>query len=274
MKKDSAIDVDAAAATPPVAPAAAPAPPPAASPPPAPLPTAAPVPGLNPDTHCQEDGKLWREKFYGADGRRQQVEANLQRRIGELEAQIAASQAGLTERDATIAQLSQASADLSALREQFTTVQADAAMAYRLQSLIQYPELLSLQVTEEVTVGEGDAAVTETHTRNPVLTFLSSTTLEGDELVAALRDMAKAMGVRATAQAPVTPVATVAGAVPQPAAPAAPANELDAARVEAMKWHQLAIERRTGPNGEDPAVEEQAAWDRFRELQAAHAAAA
>lgn len=271
MKKDSTTDTDPAATTPPVAPAAVPVSPPAASPPPAP--TAVPVPGLNPDTHCQEDGKPWREKYYGADGRRQQVEANLQRKIGELEAQIAASQAGLTERDATIAQLSQVTTEAATLREQLTTAQAEAAMAHRLQSLIQFPELLSLQVIEEVTTGEGDDAVMETHARNPVLTFLSSTTLEGDELVAALRDMAKAMGTRAVPQ-PATPVTTVAGAVPQPAAPAAPANELDAARQEAMKWHQLAIERQTGPNGEDPAVEEQAAWDRFRKLQDAHAAAA
>jgi len=81
------------------------------------------------------------------------------------------------------------------------------------------------------------------------------------------------MGVGAAPQ-PATSVATVAGVVPSPAAPTAPANELDAARKEAMEWHRLVINRELGPKGEDPAVEAEKAWDTFRDLQRAQAAAA
>lgn len=256
-----------ASATPVVAPPPAPAPLPVTSPPP-------PAPGLNPDTHCAEDGKAWREKFFGAQGRLTQVEADLQKKIGRLEAQVAALQGGVNERDATIAALSQTADEMTSLREQLTTTQAEAAMARRLQALIRFPDLLTLTVTEEVTVGQGDDAATEMQTRNPVMAFLNSTTLEGDDLIAALQDLASAMGVRAAPQAPVTPATTVAGAVPTPAAPAAPANELDAARQEAMKWHQLGIEGKQGPNGENPAEEERKAWTKFRDLESAQADAA
>ncbi len=221
---------------------------------------------------CVEDGKRWEAKFHGAQGRLQQVESALRQEIGALQAQISTLEDGVRERDAQIAQLSQAATEAATLREQIATLQAEAAKASRLQAVMRFPDLLSLTVTEEVTVVEGDAEHTEERTRNPVLTFLDNTTLEGDELIAALQDLAKATGRPSAPQAPAGDA--TAGAVPSPAAPATPASEIDAARQEAMRWHQDAIDGRHGPNGEDPREMEEKAWAHFRDLQRKQAQAA
>ena len=222
-------------------------------------PPASPAPGL-----YAPDGKTWQSKFHGAEGRAQQVTQQRDTVVGGYEQRIEDSQQALRVAQAKVATLEGQVQQLTGqvdtipqLRGELDAAKNAASKASRLQVLMKHPNLLAVQVEEEQ---EGQAVQV-----NPFMQFVDSTTLEGDGLDAMLRQMASAMSVPAATPAP-APV--VEGAAPQPATPAGDGGT-DALRVEAMRWHQLKIDGEVGPNGENPAEEEQKAWSKFYEAQGA-----
>lgn len=226
-------------------------------------PPASPAPGL-----YAPDGKTWQSKFHGAEGRAQQVTqqrdtvvGGYEQRISDLQQELREAQAKVTTLEGQVQKLTGQVDAIPQLRGELDAAKSAAAKASRLQVLMRHPGLLSVQVEEEREV-EGQ---TQTVQVNPFMQFVDSTTLEGDPLDAMLRQMASAMSVPAVIPAP-APV--VEGAAPQPATPAGESGA-DALRKEALGWHRLKINGEVGPNGEDPAAEEQKAWSAFYEAQGA-----
>ncbi len=239
----------------PAAPPAQAAPPPQSQPPQQQLP-----PTVDPS-----DGKLWKDKFYGTQGRLQQVEAQHAQQMGALQVQAEGLQSTLRERDATITnlqqQVQQATTQLETIpgmQEQIATLEQQSALAERYRAAMQYPALLGAQVEIERTTEDGQ---TVKEMVNPLLNLIESTTLTGDALQATLRQMAAALPAQ---QAGSTPTSIMAGAVPPSPEPVQ--DELGELRKRAAK-----IQDRIN-DGEIGAWEDHAnVWMQIRELEAAGA---
>jgi len=248
-----------------------------ASPPPV-----SPVPGTNPEIVCTKDGKTWKSKFHGESGRRQQLEDRLEQISGNMEQQLTDLKGTATEKDATImrltaevAALQQTAEGIPALQTQIVDLSQQAERAARLGVLMQYPDLLAYQMTEAQTPEDGGDPV-EVVVR-PFLDLIESTTLEGAELEKSLARLAAVLNVQApdvTADPPPAPAPDPS--VPSPVAPGTPPAPIPAGgdgtpsywRKEAMAWHNLAIHKMPGPNGEDSKVEEARCWDQMRQAVA------
>ncbi len=243
-------------------PPAAPQTPPATTPP---QPPASPKPGLDPAVYAP-DGKTWKDKYFGEQGRRQQVENQSATQAGSLEAQLEAAQRDVKVKEAEIARLSATIADqeqkiaaIPELQGQIDALTPQASRASRLELLTQFPSLLAVQVEEQYTP-EG-AEEPQTRQVNPFMSLINNTTLEGDALAQELRRMSTAIGTSPDAAPP--PV--VAGAVPPPAAPA-PTSGAEALRAKAMEWHRLVTNGVTRTeDGKDPLEEERKAWSAVEE---------
>lgn len=212
-------------------------------------------PGVDP-----ADGKLWKDKFYGTQGRLQQVEAQHAQQMGALQAQAEGLQGTLRERDAAIAslqqQVQQATEQLGAIpgmQSQITELQQRATLADRYRAAMQHPELLGAKVEIERPGADGQMVKEQV---NPLLSLIENTTLTGDALVATLQQMAAAL--------PKTPqtAPVMQGAVPPPPAPVQ--DELAALR-------QKAVEIQDRLNGGDATVMQEHAdiWMKIRETEAA-----
>ncbi len=218
-----------------------------------------------PPTVDPSDGKLWKDKFHGTQGRIRQIEAQYAQQEGALQAQMEGLQNTLRERDATIAtlqqQVQQAGTQLEAvpgMQEQITTLQHQSALAERYKAAMQYPTLLNAQVEVERTTEDGQ---TVTERVNPLLNLIENTTLEGDALTATLRQMATALPGQQTVSTP-TPV--MEGAVPPSPEPVE--DELSALRKQAQD-----IQDRIN-DGDHTAWNEQGPiWQKIRELELAGA---
>lgn len=224
-----------------------------------------PQPGLDPKIYA-DDGKTWKEKFYGEQGRRGQVEAESAKALGGLQQQIKALQeakkadgATIARLEATVAELEGQTGAIPELQEQVTSLSSKAEMADKLNVLMKYPKLLGYQVTEERTI-EGEEEPVEEIVR-PFLNLIQSTTLTGEALEKELVRLAKAL----PGDIKPSPSPETAGAAPSPPEPAGDGDSPDHWHEEAMKWHQMHIAGETGPNGEDPAKMEQEAWNKKRE---------
>jgi len=209
------------------------------------------------------DGKTWKDKFFGEQGRRQQVENQSATHAGSFEAQLETAQRDGQIKDAEIARLNASIAELTNqtgaipdLRTQVEALTPQAARAARLEILMGYPSLVAAQVEEEFTPEGGEP---QKRMVNPFLNLVNSTGLEGQALVTELGRLSAAIGT------PATPPAVVAGAVPPPASPA-PGNDAESHRANAMKWHQYVVNGviRTD-DGKDPLEEERKAWAAMEE---------
>ncbi len=218
-----------------------------------------------PPTIDPSDGKPWTDKFYGARGRLQQVEAQHAEALGAAQAQAEGLQNTLHERDALITnleqQVQQATGQLEAIpgmQEQITTLQQESALAERYRAAMQYPALLNAQVEVERTDENGQVVK---ETVNPLLNLIENTTLTGDALTATFQQMATALPAQ---QVSSTPAPVMAGAVPPPAEPIE--DELGALRKQAQE-----IQGRINTGDHRTWQEHADVWMKIRELEAAGA---
>lgn len=138
-----------------------------------------------------DDGKPWREKFHGLAGRTQQLESELQKAQQEYQGAQKELQAELGKRESTIEELSSkltgAGEQLGALqdlKDRIPELETKARRAEKLEAILEYPTLATLQVADKVKTDEG-----EEHELlvNPVMNLVQNSTLEGEALRAELR---------------------------------------------------------------------------------------
>lgn len=206
-----------------------------------PAPPLSPVtPGLNPDTYA-DDGKTWKSKYHGIVGRLKVVEGKRDTEIGERDQKIADAQQLILEHEAKITALG---ADVTRLTGEVQTIpqlqgelaaaSEGAKKAGKLEILMQYPALLTMQVEEEQQV-EGQEEPIKVQV-NPFMRLIEATTLAGDDLAQELQRLVSVLP--STTPAVATPV--VEGAAPQPAQPAG-TGDVDALRATALDWHKKTI---------------------------------
>lgn len=222
-----------------------------------------PPAGLDPQIYCLDDGKTWKTKFYGEQGRRGQIENQASQRTGTFEQQIKDMEAAANATGAETARLQARIAELEGqagaipgLQQQVTDLTTQAEKAAKLEVLLQYPTLLSYQVTEQQTPEGGEPVDVVVR---PFLNLVNSTTLTGEALDTELRRLASALPGEGPAISPVA-----AGAAPPPPAPAGDGESPDHWHQQALIWHQRRINGEAGEAGEDPAEMERKCWENKR----------
>lgn len=179
-------------------------------------PGASATPGaLNPEIYCTEDGKTWREKFYGKSGAVQQLEQEHAKTLGAMEQTLSQKDSQLTQLGARIAVLEKAVSDtkvqadqLPALQQQIQTlteqavvatdVQLKAQLADRYRLAMDFPGLLGLRVEQKEKDKDSGEERVVGYT-NPVLTLIEKTPMDGDELRKVLLDLASQLPMDSTA---------------------------------------------------------------------------
>lgn len=238
---------------------------------PKPTPTAPPVsptpPALNPDVYCPEDGKRWKEKFYGAQGALKQIRTEATEKVGAAEQQVLSMTEALQQRDATLAtlggqntELSEQIAAIPELQGQIEQLTQQAARADLYQVLMGYPQLLSMTAQQTVPA-ETEGGEPTTITVNPVLQLVETSNMSVDQLKVTLDQFLQALPQQTgnnQARSPVTSPAT-----PSPPAPGGPAtDDVLLARAKAAQ------ERLNSGDVSPEAMEEhRAAWAALREAQ-------
>jgi len=219
-----------------------------------PAPPLSPVtPGLNSDIYA-DDGKTWKSKYHGIVGRLKVVEGKRDTEIGKRDQQIADVQQSTHEREAKVVALEADVARLTAevqtipqLRGELDAAVVGAKRASKLEVLMQYPALLTMQVEEEQQA-EGQEEPVKVQV-NPFMRLIEATTLVGDELAQELQRLVSVLPSTGT----VTAAPVVEGAAPQPAQPA-DTNDVEALRAKALELHQEVIA------GKPVREEEYKAW--------------
>jgi len=221
----------------------------------------APGPGFDRADVFDDAGKTWKSKYFGAQGATQQADARFRDERATFNQQITDLTATIGQRDATIealnAQISAQeaiAATVPELQTQIETLQADTARANKYKALMGYPGLLSVQVTEDVTDGDG---VTSQVTVNPILRLIESSTLEGATLEAELRRLAS---VQQSAQIATTPtVPLTSGASPNPSPP-------ETVTIESLQAKADDARARAGAGDREARGEMIAAFEEIRKL--------
>lgn len=216
-------------------------------------PAPTPSPSLDPQIYA-EDGKTWKSKCHGAQGRLKQVEKQRDTQTGGFEQTIQDLGQAVHEKSARIVTLEAQVGELTTRAESIPQLQGqlDAATnkaekAGRLEVLMKHPRLLSVQVEEQV---EGQDPVKV----NPFMKLIESTTLGGEDLDQELRRLAAAFQ-----QPPENPV--VEGATPPSPVPS-DTTDVEALTTIAMELHEKAIAGKVGARDE-----ERKAWAKVYEAQ-------
>ena len=226
-----------------------------------PAPPSSPVtPGPNPDIYA-DDGKTWKSKYHGIVGRLKVVEGKRDTEIGKRDQQITDAQQSIHEREARIIALEADVAKLTGevqtipeLRGELDVAVKGAKRAGKLEILMRYPTLLTMQVEEERQV-EGQEEPVKVQV-NPFMRLIEATTLAGDDLALELQRLVSVL----PSTAPVVATPVVEGAVPQPAQPTG-TGDVDALRAKALELHAEVI------SGKPVKDEEREAWQALYKAQ-------
>jgi hypothetical protein len=233
---------------------------------------AAPVqapPASQPSVSSQDDvyapdGKLWKDKFWGAQGALKQTQQQKEEATGGYEQQLLALAQTVKERDAAIATLNQ---QVEQLRDQIGTIPGlqdnineltqKATMAERYQLLFEFPQVHNLWI--EQTVQGEDGAEPTTQRVNPVLQLVETSQMPMDQLRTTLQQFVASLPTAASPGEDRSPVTSPA--IPTPTTPQTSADSDAWTRITAA---QDALNNSPG----DPAAikEHQDAWDAYREL--------
>lgn len=135
--------------------------------------------------------------------------ARLGAEIKELKQQLAERDNAITQLNANVAKLADETAEIPNLQKRIKELTREAELGRKFRSAMNYPDLLTVQVEEEVE-GQDEPVVT-----NPVLSLIESSNLEGEALEAVLRQMNAALPQQSGTPAPTTPPPTA----PAPAEP-------------------------------------------------------
>ena len=182
----------------------------------------------------------WKAKYHGLRGSFEQYKKNTERELNTLREALDSLKSQVAERDGVIEELKRQveelggkAKDANTLREQVEALRQRADLAGKYEALMQFPELLDLQVEETVKRDDGSEEVVKT---NPALRLVETSTLSGDELRAVLEQMVKAMPSAGSSGNNIT-----AGAVPT-ASPeeTAPQQTADAIQKKINELHALA----------------------------------
>lgn len=137
-----------------------------------------------------EDGKLWREKFTGQQGRADELAKKIEGMQESFESNLTKLKSEVESRESRINELrqeldttGQRVEELRALEDQVPELEQQARQAAKLRAVLEYPELVNRQVKDMIEMdGEEHEVVA-----NPILDLVESTNLEGDELRTHLR---------------------------------------------------------------------------------------
>jgi uncharacterized coiled-coil protein SlyX len=213
-----------------------------------------------------DDGKTWRDKFHGAQGLAQQLKGKHEKELGDIQKQIEELQGLVSEKNGSIAQLTdklsgaaEQLGELQALRERLPELENQARVTERYRALMEYPELLNLQQTDVVKTDDGEEVEM---VFNPVIDLVESTTLEGDDLRAAIKRLSSAFGnsqhtVTSDSNDEVTP-----GAAPAPGEPVE--QDADYWRDKAQGYH---AELKADPDNNDLMGKMVEAYAKAREIE-------
>jgi hypothetical protein len=222
---------------------------------------------LNPDIYCPDDGKKWKDKFYGAQGALKQTRTEAAEKVGAAEQQVLSVTETLQQRDATLATLTGQNTELSEqiaaipqLQGQIEQLTQQAARADLYQVLMGYPQLLEMTAQQTVPADK-DGEEPTTITVNPVLQLIETSNMSVDQLKVTLDQFLQALPQQTEGgqvRSPVTSAAT-----PAPPAPGGPATD-DAlwTRVQAAQGRM-----NSGDNSPEALEEHRAAWAAYREAQ-------
>jgi hypothetical protein len=198
-----------------------------------------------------EDGKLWKDKFLGREGHVQQVRKQLEEAqkehgdaLKELQAELEKRQGTIETLNSKLVSAGEQLGELQGLKDRIPELEEDARKAAKLEAIMEYPELISLQVKDVVEVdGEEHELLV-----NPIIDLVQNTNLEGDELRMRIRRLSQVI----QAKQPAEPVSTVVtdGAAPAPGEPVEESPEY---------WEQKAREAHTASIMEPGKVEEHTA---------------
>jgi len=189
------------------------------------------------------DGKLWKDKFLGREGHVQQVQKQLEEAQKQYEQSQKQLQAELTKREGTIEQLNgklsaagEQLGELQGLKDRIPELETKAGRAAKLEAILEYPKLATMQVTDMVKTEDGEEVEMLV---NPVMNLVQNTSLEGDALRAELRRL---NSLYSTPSEPSPPQNTgvTDGAAPSPGEPVEQTPEYW--EEKAREAHRLSIE--------------------------------
>lgn len=240
-----------------------------ASPPASPQPTASPY--RREDVYAP-DGKRWADKFHGVDGQAKQAReaveterAGYLEQIQGLEGNTVAAQSAIQDLTGQVTGLNEQLVQLPALQVEIDKLTKAAALAEKYRMLAEHPDLLQIQVEEEVPGGEGEEPTTVTY--NPLLRLVETSTLEGDELRTEMQRFSKFYAAQSgqTQQKPASPGQPLLPPSPQPAG--------DVDTVEYWKGKAMEVQERinAGDMSQEARTEFRENWAKVRELEAAAA---
>jgi predicted nuclease with TOPRIM domain len=199
-----------------------------------------------------DDGKLWREKFHGVHGRVQQLEREKSELAGEMEdletkndslrAEIDTREDAITQLNTRIDELSAVESRVDELKQERDTLAERADLADKLDVLMDYPELLTRKVTEEVETEDGEV-VEESH--NPYLDLVKSSNLEGDALRSQIDRLARTLGEEPASKSEPEADKDMSGASPEPGQPMEETPEMHRAKAEELRKQAYNADNRT-----------------------------
>lgn len=138
-----------------------------------------------------DDGKPWREKFHGLAGRTQQLEKELntaqqkhQKALDELQTQLGERESAIEQMNVKLTNAGEQLGALQDLKDRIPELETKARRAEKLEAILEYPTLATLQVTDTVQTDEGEEVELLV---NPVMNLVQGSNLEGDALRAELR---------------------------------------------------------------------------------------
>jgi len=211
------------------------------------------------------DGKPWRTKFHGQKGAYEQLKNQVASKEGALSEQVTQLQQSLQVSEAEVQRLTIENTKLQGQTDAIPQLQTDnqnlkqeAAIAERMKVLLDYPEVLGIQVEEEVpATKEGQEATTIKV--NPILNLAANSMLDPDALRAEIERVAKYQG-----KPPQAPPEETPKGPPVAPAPSAPSEET------AEYWHKRALEidSQMSSEGISPELMEASkeAWKKHAEL--------
>ncbi len=211
------------------------------------------------------DGKEWQEKFHGQKGAYEQLKKQVAEREGALSEQNKQSQQSLQVLEAEVKRLTLLNSELTGKVDAIPQLQTDnqnlkqeAAAAARVKVLLDYPEVLGIQVEEEVPATEEGKEPTMVKI-NPILNLVANSNLEGDALKVEIARLSKIYGSQAKAPPEEPPKGP-----PVAPAPGTPSEET------AEYWRLKAIEISERMNSEGMTPElmtaHSEAWKKQTEL--------
>ncbi len=157
-------------------------------------------PTYDKDLVYSPEGKLWKDLYHGQKGRVQQVEEEYQTRLGETTKTVDELKSEVNKRDSAMdklnTRLGEAAdrlAQLQALEEKVPELEKKAGITERYRTLLEYPELAVLQVSDTVETDDGEEVEIFT---NPFIELIENSTLEGNELRVQMQRLSKAFGER------------------------------------------------------------------------------